>query len=81
MQIWSVWKKAPKNLEIGTSNLEISKYVSNKTKDADYFFMVFFTLLMVSVVLPCCSFGSNETKGFCFTIQADRTASSKVSML
>ena len=38
MQIWSVWKKAPKNLEIGTSNLEISKYVSNKTKDADYFF-------------------------------------------
>ena len=52
-----------------------------KPKTLIIFFMVFFTLLMVSVVLPCCSFGSNETKGFCFTIQADRTASSKVSML
>ena len=29
-------KKSPQ--EPGTSNLEISKYASNKTKDADYFF-------------------------------------------
>ena len=48
MQIWSVWKKAPKTLEIGTSNPEI------------YFAMAFFTLHVVSVVFSCCYLGSDE---------------------
>ena len=46
MQIWSVWKEAPKNLKIGTSNLELSKYVSNKTQKMKIIFViVFFALL------------------------------------
>ena len=47
MQIWSVWKEAPKNLKIGTSNLELSNNnVSNKTQKMKIIFViVFFALL------------------------------------
>lgn len=61
-------------MEIGTSNMEISKYVSNKTKSTQFFGMVFVTLLVVSVVLCYFCSGSGE-KNFS-TIHVDRTVSS-----
>ena len=45
MQIWRFWKKVQKNLEIGTSDLEISKIcVTLKKKNNRLFVWVFFYL-------------------------------------
>ena len=48
MQIWSIWKKKPKNLESGTSNLEISKNMGQMRLERQIIFVnIFFTLLDV----------------------------------
>ena len=51
MQIWRFWKKVQKNLEIGTSNLEISKICIKLKKNNNRLFVwVFFTFLVPPVV-------------------------------
>ena len=47
IKIWRFWKQVQKNLEIGTSNLEISKVCVKLT---DYLFEFFFYLFSP----PCC---------------------------
>ena len=42
-----------------------------KPKTQIIFVMVFFILLMVSVVLSCCSFGSNENILFYYPVRQD----------
>ena len=46
MQIWSVWKEAPKNLKIETQTWSSPNSVSNKTQKMKIIFViVFFALL------------------------------------
>ena len=65
-------KKYPKNLESGIATRRFRNYVS-KPKRQIIFVLVFFTLLVVSVVLSCCSFGSNE-KILCYSSIGRRLA-------
>ena len=60
MQIGRFWKQVQKNLEIGTSNLEISKVCLKlkKKKKTNYLFECFFTFLVPPVVFFCCFFRS-----------------------
>ena len=68
----------PKTWRLRPQNWRFPKHLSNKPKRQNIFAMPFFTLLVVSVVLSCCSF---VMRRFRFTIQANRNVSSLVSML
>lgn len=79
MQIWRVWKKAPKYLEIGTSNLENICQIKPKRPNIFICHGIFSpvsglccTLLYSLVALLA------EKRRFCFTLQVDRTAGGKV---
>lgn len=74
MQIWRFWKKVQKNLEIGTSNLEISKIcVKFKKKKNGLLVWVFFTFVVPPVVFFCCfavdGWGSKDvSESFCDSV-------------
>ena len=76
MQIWSVWKKAPKNLEIGTSNLENICQIKPKRLNIFICHGIFYPLSGLCCTLLLLFW--QQRRRFCFTLQVDRTAGGKV---
>ena len=60
MQIWSVSKNTPKTWRVGPQPGDFEIMCQIKPRRQIIFVLVFFALLVVSVLLSCCSFGRNE---------------------
>ena len=60
MQIWSVSKNTPKTWRVGPQPGDFEIMCQIKPKRQIIFVLVFFALVVVSVLLSCCSFGRNE---------------------
>ena len=60
MQIWSVSKNTPKTCRVGPQPGDFEIMCQIKPKRQIIFVLVFFALVVVSVLLSCCSFGRNE---------------------